>query len=149
MGSRKAHERYSFIVIRASLTAFNDATWSRVEHDCAHRVAPWKSDNYMRGDVSRSFMAFLLFWLLAACPTLASGLPTVVDGDPDETIAAAVEAAHSGEKVVIDGEPVASVIVLPDFYERRGLRPAWTSPAVTNELVRAIRESTGDVLSKR
>jgi hypothetical protein len=103
----------------------------------------------MRGDVSRSFMAFLLFWLLATCPTLASGLSTVVDGDPDETIAAAVEAAHSGEKVVIDGEPVASVIVLPDFYERRGQRPAWTSPAVTGELVRAIRESTGDVLSKR
>jgi hypothetical protein len=47
----------------------------------------------MRGDVSRSFMAFLLFWLLATCPTLASGLSTVVDGDPDETIAAAVEAS--------------------------------------------------------
>ena len=82
-------------------------------------------------------------------PDARVGLSTVVDGDPDETIAAAVEAAHSGEKVVIDGEPVASVIVLPDFYERRGQRPAWTSPAVTGELVRAIRESTGDVLSKR
>jgi hypothetical protein len=35
-----------------------------------------------------------------------------VDGDSDETIAAAVEATHSAEKVVIGGDPLASVVVL-------------------------------------
>jgi hypothetical protein len=89
--------------------------------------------------------ALLLFWVLATRPALAWCL-TAVDGDPDETIAAAVEATHSGQKVVIGGDPLASVVVLPDFYERRGFRPAWTSPAVTDELVRAIRESSADGL---
>jgi len=37
---------------------------------------------------------------------------TTVDGDSDETIAAAVEATHSAEKVVIGGDPLASVVVL-------------------------------------
>ncbi len=95
--------------------------------------------------MSRPVRALLLSWVLATCPALAWSL-TAVDGDPDETIAAAVEATLSGEKVVIGGDPLASVVVLPDFYERRGFRPAWTSPAVTDELVRAIRESSGDGL---
>jgi hypothetical protein len=83
---------------------------------------------------------------LATCPPLALGAPTVVEGGPDEAIAAAVEATHSGGKIVIDGEALASVVVLPAFYERRGFRPAWINPAVTDELVRAIRESSGDGL---
>jgi murein L,D-transpeptidase YcbB/YkuD len=96
--------------------------------------------------VSRPLKTLLLYWLLATCPPLAFGAPTVVEGGPDQTIAAAVEATHSGGKVVIDGEPLASVVVLPAFYERRGFRPAWLNPAVTDELVRAIRESSGDGL---
>jgi hypothetical protein len=61
--------------------------------------------------VSRPVRALLLFWVLATCPALAWGL-TAVDGDSDETIAAAVEATHSAEKVVIGGDPLASVVVL-------------------------------------
>jgi len=66
---------------------------------------------------------------------------------PGSGIAAAVEATESGGKVVIDGEPLASVVVLPDLYDRRGFRPAWTSQPVTDELVRAIRDSAGDGLA--
>jgi murein L,D-transpeptidase YcbB/YkuD len=96
--------------------------------------------------VSRPLNALLLFWLLPASSALAWGASAVVETGPDETIAAAVEATRSGGKVVINGDPLGSVVVLPDFYERRGFRPAWTSPAVTDELVRAIRESSHEGL---
>ena len=101
------------------------------------------------GDVSRPRGAILLFWLLPICPAPApaSAASTVVEGGPDQVIAAAVEATESGGKVVIDGEPLASVVVLPDLYDRRGFRPAWTSQPVTDELVRAIRDSAGDGLA--
>ena len=95
--------------------------------------------------MSRPLGLALLFWLLAF-PARTAPASTVVEGGPDQTIAAAVEATHSGGKVVIDGDPLASVVVLPEFYERRSFRPAWTSPAVTDELVRAIRDSAGDGL---
>ncbi len=61
-------------------------------------------------------------------------------------IASAVETTHGGGTVVVDGDALASVVVLPDFYERRGFRPAWTSAAVTDDLVRAIRDSADDGL---
>jgi murein L,D-transpeptidase YcbB/YkuD len=82
------------------------------------------------------------FWLLHASPARA----TVVEGSPDPVIVAAVEAAQSGGKVIIEGDPLASVIVLPELYERRGFRPAWTGPGVADELVRAIHESAAEGL---
>jgi murein L,D-transpeptidase YcbB/YkuD len=84
--------------------------------------------------------------LLSACPARAAADSTLVEGGPDQVIAAAVETMHGGGKVVIENEPLASVIVLPELYERRGFKPAWTNPAVVDELVRAIRESADDGL---
>src|SRR5262249_50719483 len=91
-------------------------------------------------------LILLVVWLLPARPARAADASTVIEGGPDQTIAAAVEATHSGGKVVIEGDPLASVVVLPEFYERRSFRPAWTSAEVTDELVRAIRESAGEGL---
>src|SRR5262249_45832747 len=85
--------------------------------------------------------AILLLWLLSAVPTRAAAASTVVDAGPDQVIASAVETLHGGGKLVIDGDPIASVVVLPELYERRDFRPAWTSPAVADDVVRAIRES--------
>jgi L,D-transpeptidase YcbB len=71
---------------------------------------------------------------------------TVADAGPEQVIAAAIEVAHSGGKVVVEGEPLASVVVLPDLYQRRAFRPAWTNAAATDGLLRAIRESADDGL---
>jgi len=96
--------------------------------------------------LSRGGTWIALFWLLRACTARAAVASMVVEGGPDQVIAAAVEATHSGGKVIIEGDPLASVVVLPELYERRGFRPAWTGPAVVDELVRAIRESADDGL---
>ena len=77
---------------------------------------------------------------------MASGATPVAEGGPDQVIAAAIETAHGGGKVVIDGEPLSFVIALPELYERRGFRPAWGNAAVVDQLLRAIRESADDGL---
>jgi len=87
--------------------------------------------------------AIVFISLLVASPAAGS---TVADTGPEQVIAAATEVEHSGGKVVVDGEPLASVIVLPDFYQRRAFRPAWTSAAATDGLLRAVRESAADGL---
>jgi murein L,D-transpeptidase YcbB/YkuD len=99
-----------------------------------------------QGNVHRPLGAILVLWVLLACPAGDSVASTVADGGPDEVIAAAIEATQSGGKALIDGEPLASVVVLPELYERRGFRPAWTSLAAADALVRAIRQSADDGL---
>jgi murein L,D-transpeptidase YcbB/YkuD len=46
---------------------------------------------------------------------------------------------REGVPLEIGGELVASTVVLPDFYERRGFRPAWTEPSARQELLAALR----------
>ncbi len=41
---------------------------------------------------------------------------------------------------------VASVGLLPDFYEQRDFRPAWSRPALTEQLLQAIRSARDDGL---
>jgi len=105
----------------------------------AHAASRWRRPGGSPGLI-------LAFWLLPMWGARTSVASTVVEGGPEEVIAAAVETTHSGGKVVIDGDTLASIVVLPEFYERRSFQPAWTSPAVTDELLRAIRESAADGL---
>ena len=72
---------------------------------------------------------------------MAAVAPAAVEGGPEQVIAAAVEAAHAGQPVVVAGDALASVVVLPEFYERREFRPAWTVPATVDDLLRAVHES--------
>jgi murein L,D-transpeptidase YcbB/YkuD len=87
--------------------------------------------------------AIVVVSFLLASPARGS---TVADAGPDQVIAAAIEVAHSGGKVVVDGEPIASLVVLPDLYQRRAFRPAWTNPAAIDGLLRAIHESPDEGL---
>jgi murein L,D-transpeptidase YcbB/YkuD len=93
-----------------------------------------------------AILLLLLLWLLPACLARGAVESTVVDTGPDQVIAAAVEAMQTGGKVVLEGDALVSVIVLPEFYARRGFRPAWTGPAATDDVLRAIRESADDGL---
>jgi murein L,D-transpeptidase YcbB/YkuD len=84
--------------------------------------------------------------LLAACRRPPVHLaPTVVDG-ARQTIAAAVESLQRGESVVIDGEPLASTVVLPEVYRRRGFALAWADAGAMDDLLRAVRDSADDGL---
>ena len=60
-----------------------------------------------------------------------------------------VDQIRNGAPVQIVGEAIASMFVLPDFYERRAFRPAWTEGRERAELLEALRKSAGDGLEPR
>jgi murein L,D-transpeptidase YcbB/YkuD len=67
----------------------------------------------------------------------------------DQIIQLAVDALRGGAPVKIGDASIASVIVLPEFYERRTFRPAWTNPQAADDLLRAIRGSEEDGLDPK
>ena len=56
---------------------------------------------------------------------------------------------RDGTPLVIDGEPLASTVVLPEFYERRGFQPAWSDRAAREELLATLQASAADGLDPR
>jgi pyruvate kinase len=108
------------------------------------RVALARHDRVVaHGRLMIAARALVVVAFLLASPARGE---TVAETGPDQAIAAAIEVAHSGGKVVVEGEALASVVVLPDLYQRRAFRPAWTNPAATDGLLRAIRESADEGL---
>ena len=59
-----------------------------------------------------------------------------------------VETLRKTGRLDVRGSSVASVIVLPQFYERRGYRPAWESRTI-DQLLRAIHDAEADGLDPR
>jgi len=51
----------------------------------------------------------------------------------------------SGE-LRVQGDEIAAVAVISDFYARRGFAPAWSEPRNVTDLLRAIRDSADDGL---
>ena len=60
-----------------------------------------------------------------------------------------VAAIRDGTPVEIAGERLASTVVLPEFYEGRGFRPAWSDRAARADLLSALRASRDDGLEPR
>ncbi|HZL84793.1 MAG TPA: hypothetical protein VFD07_05380, partial [Candidatus Krumholzibacteria bacterium] len=56
---------------------------------------------------------------------------------------------RNGATVQVAGETLASMVVLPDFYERRGYQLAWVETQLRSELLDALRASVGDGLEPR
>jgi murein L,D-transpeptidase YcbB/YkuD len=63
-----------------------------------------------------------------------------------EVIRRQVEQIRSGSGLTIHGSPVASEIVLPELYERRGFTPAWTDEGAIQDMFRSIDDSALDGL---
>jgi murein L,D-transpeptidase YcbB/YkuD len=56
---------------------------------------------------------------------------------------------RDGTPIEIVGERLASTVVLPEFYEGRGFRPAWTDPGARADLLSALSASRDDGLDPR
>src|SRR5262249_49317274 len=85
---------------------------------------------------------------------LALCLPAAVGLAADAFVSMAVvqvrvDQMRNGGAVRIGGDDLASTVVLPDFYERRGFQLAWTDEAARTDLLAALRESTNDGLEPR
>lgn len=72
--------------------------------------------------------------LLLACLSVAQALEPI-----EENLRLYSESLHEGQDGAIAGQRVAAVGLLPDFYARRGFRPAWSDPARFQELLEVLR----------
>ena len=59
-----------------------------------------------------------------------------------EALRARIEQLRSGREVSVDGARIASRNLIPEFYERRGLRPAWTRPEQARALLELVEASS-------
>ena len=53
-----------------------------------------------------------------------------------------IEQLRGGQEVAIDGARIAARRLIPEFYERRGYRPAWTRPEQAATLLELIERSS-------
>ena len=77
---------------------------------------------------------------------------TSSDADAASTAAiiqARVDHIRNGAPMKIGDETLASMVVLPDFYERRAFQPAWNDATARTELLAALAASAGDGLEPR
>jgi murein L,D-transpeptidase YcbB/YkuD len=82
---------------------------------------------------------------IATLLTIAS-IAAHAAGESAQIIQARVGQLGSGGEVRVSGAAIASTVVLPSFYERRGFEPAWTDPGDVDALFAAIHDSAADGL---
>ncbi|TAN55458.1 MAG: hypothetical protein EPN19_03015 [Betaproteobacteria bacterium] len=59
-----------------------------------------------------------------------------------EVLRTRIEQLRTGQEVSVEGARIASRNLIPEFYERRGLRPAWTRPEQAQALLAAVQASS-------
>jgi len=86
-------------------------------------------------------VAALTVLVISASLAHAQGKPTSSD-----ILQLRVSQMREGVPLQVHGETIASTVVLPDFYERRGFRPAWTGARERQDLLATLRTCEGDGL---
>jgi L,D-transpeptidase YcbB len=79
--------------------------------------------------------AALALAILTGCGILGAADPAT------ESLRARTEQLRAGGEVVVDGARIAARRLIPEFYERRGYRPAWTRPDQATALLELIERS--------
>jgi murein L,D-transpeptidase YcbB/YkuD len=72
--------------------------------------------------------------------------PAAASNTVNEAIAHRVDAIRTSGAGRIGSDTIASTVVLPEMYERRGFQLLWGNSGAVDELVRAIRDSEQDGL---
>jgi murein L,D-transpeptidase YcbB/YkuD len=80
--------------------------------------------------------------LLASC----AAPPAPAQPDAAAILQARIGQLRNGVEVGIDGQSIASTVVLPEFYEQREFRPAWRDPRNLDALLAAVRDSRAEGL---
>jgi murein L,D-transpeptidase YcbB/YkuD len=84
---------------------------------------------------------------MAVLAALSAGPSAAASSEIPVVLQVRIDQLRNGGPVEIAGQVLASSVVLPDFYERRGFEPAWTADADRARLLEALRASADDGLS--
>ena len=79
--------------------------------------------------------AVLALAILISCGIAAAADPA------SEPLRARIEQLRAGREVAVDGARIAARRLIPEFYERRDYRPAWTRPEQAAALLELIERS--------
>lgn len=79
----------------------------------------------------------------------ASGAAASQENIVQEIMRKKIEQIRFSEGLVIGEERISSSIVLPEFYERRNFRLAWTNPDTVSQLIKAINNSDKEGLNPK
>jgi L,D-transpeptidase YcbB len=86
---------------------------------------------------------------IAALLALGFGIASAGTDHGPEIIREKIEQLRLFTSLKIGDASVASSLVVPDFYERRGFQPAWVKQSSVEDLFRAIKESDAEGLDPR
>lgn len=87
--------------------------------------------------------AFAVAWALAVLTSFSA--VAAHSGEVENAIESHVGRLRANGRLALGSAEIASRVVLPEFYERRGFQPAWTEAALAG-LTRAIETSASDGL---
>ena len=87
-------------------------------------------------------MARILYHGMLAVAAALAGGPVVASDAVAEALRARIEQLRAAPGTSVDGARIASRSLIPEFYERRGMRPAWTRPEQERALLELIEAST-------
>ncbi len=95
----------------------------------------------------------LLFFFLSAISSAAQGATPVrmLNADPGKLIQE-ILTRRPGPEIIIEGEPIYSLVLVRNFYDARSYRPAWSQDnrlMQAEMLIKAIEESYADGLTPR
>ncbi|MGH3581899.1 MAG: hypothetical protein ACRDUB_09955, partial [Mycobacterium sp.] len=84
--------------------------------------------------------------LLACAVLLAPATRAQNPRSESEILQARIEQVRDDPELRIDGAQIIAVDLAAELYARRGFTRAWSSPAASDDLLRAIRDSADDGL---
>lgn len=94
-----------------------------------------------------SLRLFIFFLAVMLFPAFSSSGLAAGQGLEQEIMRKRIEQLRFSDGLTIGNERITSSIVLPEFYERRNFRPAWTNPDTVSQLINAIKNSDKEGLN--
>ncbi|TAK51143.1 MAG: hypothetical protein EPO27_03045 [Betaproteobacteria bacterium] len=99
-----------------------------------------RADHSLSPGIRCSAARILSHGALLLAVALAGGAAIAQD-DVAEALRTRIEQLRRGQEVSVVGARIASRSLVPEFYERRGLRPAWSRPEQARALLELIEAS--------
>ncbi len=72
---------------------------------------------------------------------IAVSVPVFAQSSDRDVLRERIEWLSSTPNPSVDGAPIAAVLGIAELYERRGYEPAWTDPAMVEELFDQVLRS--------
>ncbi len=88
-----------------------------------------------------NFNRSITSFLVVVVAVIALSVPVFAQSSDRDVLRERIEWLSSTPNPSVDGAPIAAVLGIAELYERRGYEPAWTDPAMVEELFDQVLRS--------